>query len=79
MERGVVGLLIIAMIFLTMLATIKRRGGEYQHAWAVVMAMLIMSVPMEALQVSKSGGFFWLIMFYLLFCQRRAVRMPATA
>src|SRR5439155_18705920 len=79
MERGILGLIIIAAILLTMLTTIKRRGGEYQHAWAVVMAMLVMSVPMEALQVSKSGGFFWLIMFYLLLCQRRAIHMPTTA
>jgi hypothetical protein len=79
MERGLVGLAIVGIILLTMLQTIKRRGGEYQHAWAVVMAMAVMCIPMEALQVSKSGGFFWLIMFYLLFCQRRAYRMDVPA
>jgi hypothetical protein len=59
------------VIFLMMLREIHRRGGEFQHAWAVMMAMLVMSFPLEALQVSKSGGFFWLIMFYLYMCQRK--------
>jgi hypothetical protein len=76
MERGIVGFIIVAAILLTMLIEIKRRGGEYQHAWALVMALMVMSIPFEALQVSKSGGFFWLLMFYLLMCQRRGVRRP---
>jgi hypothetical protein len=74
MERGIVGLIIVAAILLTMLVEIKRRGGEYKHAWALVVAMMVMCIPFEALQVSKSGGFFWLLMFYLLMCQRREVR-----
>jgi hypothetical protein len=74
MERGVVGFIIVAAILLTMLIEIKRRGGEYKHAWAIVLAMMVMCIPLEALQVSKSGGFFWLLMFYLLMCQRRPVR-----
>jgi hypothetical protein len=78
-ENGLVGMALIAAIFLTMLFTIQKRGGEYAHAWAVVMAMLLLAVPVEALQVSKSGTFFWLIMFYLYFCQRRApVARPAS-
>jgi hypothetical protein len=70
-ERGFVGFIIVAIILLTMLIEIKRRGGEYQHAWAMVIGMLLLSIPLEALQVSKSGGFFWLLMIYLLMCQRR--------
>ena len=78
MERGIAGFIIVAAILLTMLIEIKRRGGEYQHAWAIVMAVMVMSIPFEALQVSKSGGFFWLLMFYLLMCQRRYItRRPA--
>ena len=77
MERGIAGFVIVAAILLTMLVEIKRRGGEYQHAWAIVISMMVLSIPLEALQVSKSGGFFWLVMFYLLMCQRR--RPPALA
>jgi hypothetical protein len=71
LEEGMIGLILMTAILWYMLAHIKKRGGEYQHAWAVVVAMLVMSVPLEAMQISKSGGFFWLIMFYLLMCQRR--------
>ncbi|HEY8176681.1 MAG TPA: hypothetical protein VIF32_13360 [Gemmatimonadaceae bacterium] len=77
MERGIAGFVIVAAMLLTILVEIKRRGGEYQHAWAIVISMLVLSIPLEALQVSKSGGFFWLVMFYLLMCQRR--RPPALA
>ncbi|HUR91684.1 MAG TPA: O-antigen ligase family protein [Gemmatimonadaceae bacterium] len=71
MENGFVGVVILAAIFWIMLEDIRRHRGEFQHAWALVMAMFVMSVPLEALQVSKSGGFFWLAMFYMLRCQRR--------
>jgi hypothetical protein len=70
-ENGFVGFFLLMVIFLMMLREIHRRGGEFQHAWAVMMAMLVMSFPLEALQVSKSGGFFGLIMFYLYMCQRK--------
>ena len=78
-EEGVVGLAIVAVILLYMLNLIRKQRGEYAHAWAVVMAMMVMSVPLEAMQISKSGGFFWLIMFYLLMCQRRPQKARAVA
>ena len=71
MENGILGMVIMAGIIFTILFTIRRRGGESAHAWAIVAAMMVMSIPLEALQVSKSGGFFWILMFYLLMCQRR--------
>lgn len=78
-ENGVVGFALLMIILLMMLIRIRRRGGEWQHAWAVMMAMLVMSVPLEALQVSKSGGFFWLTMFYLYMCQRKRTEAMAPA
>jgi hypothetical protein len=72
-EEGIVGVVIVAVILLTMLSAIKKRGGEYQHAWGTVAAMMVMCVGLEAMQISKSGGFFWLLMFYFLMCQRRDV------
>jgi hypothetical protein len=71
LETGVIGLAIVGGILWIMLKTIRKRGGELHHALAVVVAMMVMSIPLEAMQLSKSGGFFWLIMFYLLCCQRR--------
>lgn len=71
LENGIVGFLILAAILLTMLREMYLRRGEYEHGWAVVAAMMVLSVPLEALQVSKPGGFFWLILFYLLMCQRK--------
>jgi hypothetical protein len=76
LEMGVLGLVLTAAILLRMLYTIQVRRGEWQHAFALVAAMLVLSLPMEAFQVAKSGGFFWLLMFYLYFCQRR---VPAGA
>lgn len=76
MENGFVGMAILAAIFWIMLSEIRRQGGEWQHAWALVMAMFVMSIPLEALQVSKSGGFFWLTMFYMLRCQRKLPAQP---
>ncbi|MBA3656287.1 MAG: hypothetical protein H0W69_02920 [Gemmatimonadaceae bacterium] len=80
MENGFVGGVVLIGILGTMLTHIYRRGGEWVHASAIVLAMMVMSVPLEALQVSKSGGFFWLLMFYLYSCQRKtpaAVRATA--
>jgi hypothetical protein len=79
LENGVVGMILLAAIMLNMLLHIKRDGGEFHHAWALMLAMLVFAIPMEALMVSKSGTLFWLIMFYLYFCQRRGVvvRLPA--
>lgn len=71
MENGFVGMAILAGLLLTILREIHRRRGEWEHAWAVLVAMLVMSVPFEAFQVSKTGGFFWLLMFYLYMCQRK--------
>ena len=79
LEMGVIGAVILAAIVLRMLYTIYGRNGEWQHAFAVVAAMLVLSLPMEAFQVAKSGTFFWLIMFYLYFCQRRVPRGMALA
>ena len=70
-EEGIVGVVLTTLILWYMLVQIKKRGGETAHAWAVVMAMLVLCVPLEAMQLSKSGGYFWLLMFYLLMCQRR--------
>jgi hypothetical protein len=75
-EEGAVGVALTTLILWYMLIQIKKRGGEYQHAWGVVMAMLVLCVPLEAMQISKSGGFFWLLMFYLLMCQRRVQPQP---
>ena len=77
-EEGIVGVALTTAILWYMLSQIKKRGGEYQHAWGVVMAMLVLCVPLEAMQISKSGGYFWLLMFYLLMCQRRGDAQPAT-
>jgi hypothetical protein len=74
LEMGVLGLILTAAILLRMLYTIQVRRGEWQHAFALVAAMLVLSLPMEAFQVAKSGGFFWLLMFYLYFCQRQVPR-----
>ena len=71
MESGFVGVLIVAIIFAYFLREIHRRGGEIEHALGVVLAMLVLSIPLEAMQVSKSGGFFWLVFVYLLMCQRK--------
>ncbi len=71
MENGLIGAIILVGILGTMLTHIYRRGGEWVHAWAIVFAMMVLSVPLEALQVSKSGGYFWLLMFYLYSCQRK--------
>lgn len=77
LENGIIGLVLLAAIIINMLIHIKRDGGEFHHAWALVLAMLVFSIPMEALMVSKSGTLFWLIMFYLYFCQRRGVVVQA--
>jgi hypothetical protein len=74
MENGLVGVAIVGAIFILVLVEIHRRGGEIEHAVAILLAMLLMNIPLEALQVSKSGGFFWLIVFYLLLCQRKRPR-----
>lgn len=79
LEQGIIGIILLAAILLRMLYTIHQRNGEWQHAFALVAAMLVLSLPMEAFQVAKSGGFFWLIMFYLYFCQRRVPRGMALA
>jgi hypothetical protein len=73
LEQGVLGVVLLAAIVIVMLVHIHGMRGEWRHACAVIAAMLLMSIPLEAFQVSKSGGFFWLIMFYLYFCQRRIV------
>lgn len=73
LEQGVLGVVLLTSIVLRMVYTIHKKGGEWRHAYAVIAAMLVLSVPLEAFQVSKSGGFFWLIMFYLYFCQRRVI------
>lgn len=78
-ENGIVGFIILAGILLTMLREMYRRRGEFEHGWAVVAAMMTMSIPLEALQVSKPGGYFWLIMFYLTMCQRKPLAEAAAA
>lgn len=71
MENGILGMIVLAGLTFSILFAIRRRGGESAHAWATVAAMAVMALPLEALQVSKSGQFFWIVMFYLLMCQRR--------
>src|SRR5258708_12393767 len=53
MENGIVGMAILPPILLTIFPDIHLRRAEWEHAWAVVMAMLVMSVPLQAFQVSK--------------------------
>jgi hypothetical protein len=71
MENGLVGVLILGSILGYALLQIWKRGGEFEHAAGTMAAMLIMSLPLEAFQVSKSGGYFWLLIFYFLMVQRR--------
>lgn len=79
METGVVGFIVVAILMVYFLYLIYHRGGEIEHAVGVTLAMLIMSIPFEAMQVSKSGGFFWLVYFYLLLCQRKLAPAARTA
>jgi hypothetical protein len=79
LEQGLIGVILLAAIVIRMLYTIHVKKGEWRHAYATIAAMLVMSLPMEAFQVSKSGAWFWLIMFYLYFCQRRVVGTAAIA
>jgi hypothetical protein len=71
LENGILGFALLMTIMVMMILEIRRRGGEWEFALATLVAMLMMSVPFEALQVSKPGGFFWLILIYLLMCQRK--------
>jgi hypothetical protein len=77
MENGIVGVLIVAILMIYFLYKIYSLGGEIEHAVGITLAMLVMCIPFEAMQVSKSGGFFWLTYFYMLQCQRKLA--PATA
>jgi hypothetical protein len=71
MENGFVGVAVLGGILSYALLEIYRKGGEFEHAAGTMAAMLIMSLPLEAFQVSKSGGYFWLLIFYFLMCQRK--------
>ena len=71
LENGILGFVLLMSIMVVAILEIRRRGGEWEFAVSMIAAMLMMSIPLEALQVSKSGGFFWLILIYLLMCQRK--------
>jgi hypothetical protein len=79
MENGIVGFMVVAIIMTYFIYLIRQRGGEWEHAVGVTAAMLVMCIPLEAMQVSKSGGFFWLLYFYLLMCQRKLAPAPETS
>lgn len=66
LENGVFGMVLLFWLIAAFLYRTYRKGSQFGHAASLCLAMAIMCIPLEVLQVSKTGQMFWMILFVLL-------------